>query len=237
MTTKPKYFTVANLIEQDILMHKYQQQLPHIDELAVIYHTSKVTIVSALRLLQYKNIVKPVRGHGTQILTAKESEISKKDNANEHLGFTSRIKNTKFLTSKVISFDIREPTDKERIVLKLNKTDLVYDIIRQRLLRDFPVRLEYTVMPQRIIPGITVNILDQSIYHYIENQLQLKIGRANRTFRADKPDAYDQLYLKCASTDPVLEIEQTCFLQDGTPFEYSQTRNRYDQAELTLNQV
>lgn len=237
MSVKPKYLKIANHIEQDILMHKYQKQLPHIDELASIYKTSKVTIIKSLKFLQYKSIVKPIRGHGTLILTEKEMEIAKKDNANEHVGFTERIKNTKFLTSNIISFATREPTEKEALYLKIGLSDLVYDIIRQRLLYNFPVRLEYTVMPVKVIPGITLEVLQKSIYSYIENTLHLKIGKANRTFRADRSDAYDLLYLKCEQTDPVFEVEQICFLDNGLPFEYSQTRNRYDHGELTLNQV
>ena len=237
MAKKPKYIKIANLIEQDILTHKYQKKLPKISKLSCLYKTSKVTIVKSLRFLEYKSIVKPIRGHGTLILADNETEISKKDNATAHVGFTERLMNNKLLTSHVISFDIREPTDKEAFFLKLGMSDLVYDIIRQRLLNDFPARLEYTVMPIKVIPGITMDVLQKSIYGYIENTLNLKIGKANRTFRADKPDAYDQLYLECSATDPVFEVEQICFLDNGIPFEYSQTRNRYDQGELTKNQV
>ncbi|RMC24914.1 MULTISPECIES: GntR family transcriptional regulator [unclassified Lactobacillus] len=237
MTIRPKYVSIANNIEQAILLHKYQRKLPPIAELAKTFNTSKVTIVKSLKFLQYKSIVKPIRGHGTIILAEKERDISKKDNANEHVGFTERLKNTKLLSNKIISFDIREPTSKEAVILKLEKGDLVYDIIRQRLLSDFPVRLEYTIMPTKIIPGITTKVLKKSIYGYIEKILKLKIGKANRTFRADKSDAYDQLYLKCDISDPVLEIEQICFLDNGISFEYSQTRNRYDQGEVTLSQV
>lgn len=237
MAYKTKYMRIANKIEQDILMHKYRKQLPYIDKLAKIYDTSKVTIVKSLRLLQYKSIVKPIRGHGTLILAEKEIELLKKDNATEHIGFTERIKNNKLLSSHIVSFDVREPTEKESLALKIGKSDLVYDIIRQRLLNNFPVKLEYTVMPVKVIPGVTDVVLHQSIYSYIENKLQLKIDKANRTFRAEKSDAYDQLYLKCDTNDPVFEVEQIAFLANGVPFEYSQTRNRYDQGELTLNQV
>lgn len=237
MHKQPKYVLIANQIEQDILLHKYQCQLPHIDQLAKTYHTSKVTIINSLHFLQYKSIVEPIRGHGTMILTAEEQEISKKDNAVEHVGFTERIKNSQFLTSHVISFDVRKPTHQEISLLKLNKQELVYDIIRSRLLHNIPVRLEYTIMPVKLIPHVTPKILKKSIYHYIEHNLNLKIGKANRTFRADKADAYDQLYLNCQKNDSIFEIEQVCFLTNGLPFEYSQTRNRYDQGEVTLNHV
>ena len=164
MITRPKYIKIANKIEEDILMHKYQKELPHIDQLAADYATSKVTIVKAIRFLSYQNVVKPIRGHGTLILTEKEVEIAKKDNANEHVGFTERIKNTALLTNHIVSFDLREPTDKEVALLKISRSDLVYDIIRQRLLSDFPVRLEYTVMPVKVIPGITEEVLRKSVY-------------------------------------------------------------------------
>ena len=42
-------------------------------------------------------------------------------------------------------------------------------------------------------------------------------------------------YLDCANDDPVLCIQQKAFLEDGRPFELSESRNRYDRGALTVN--
>ncbi len=65
----------------------------------------------------------------------------------------------------------------------------------------------------------------------------LKFGPANRRIRAGKPDLYDQKYLDCKEDDPVLEVEQVAFLSDMCPFEFSQTRHRYDKGEFYVNNL
>lgn len=47
----------------------------------------------------------------------------------------------------------------------------MYDIFRARYLNDEPYSMEYTIMPRKIIPEITDEILYHSIYPYIQNEL------------------------------------------------------------------
>lgn len=46
-----RYQEIANDIEKDIIEKKYQRRLPEQFELADKYHTSRVTIVHALKIL------------------------------------------------------------------------------------------------------------------------------------------------------------------------------------------
>lgn len=64
---QPKYIVIANAIESDIAKGIYIKQLPHIEQLAIKYQTSKVTICKSLQYLAIKDIVRPVRGHGCYI--------------------------------------------------------------------------------------------------------------------------------------------------------------------------
>jgi GntR family transcriptional regulator len=49
-----------------------------------------------------------------------------------------------------------------------------------------------------------------------------------RIVRALKPCEEDKQYLNCDETDPVLEVEQVIYLEDGTPLEYAHCHYRYD---------
>ncbi|MFQ7237256.1 MAG: UTRA domain-containing protein, partial [Enterococcus hulanensis] len=118
--------------------------------------------------------------------------------------------------------------------LRISKNDPIYDIIRLRMLDGEPLALEYTIMPVLLIPGITEEILKKSVYQYIQETLHLDFGQSHRRIKADKPDQYDIEYLDCQSDDPVLEIEQTVYLDNDIPFEYSQTRHRYDKGDITV---
>ena len=55
-----RYQEIANDIEKDIIEKKYVRQLPEQFDLAKKYHTSRVTIVHALKILQSKKLIKAV---------------------------------------------------------------------------------------------------------------------------------------------------------------------------------
>lgn len=233
-----KYIEIANDIERKIIRKEYVNKLPSEQKLADEYQTSRVVISKALNWLSAKNTVETVVGSGTYVKEKKLFQTSMQEiPANLHDGFYHSMRGKGEIQSHIISFYTRPADEVEIRKLNLKNGDLVYDIIRQRLVENHPRKLEYTVMPVKVIPGITKDVLHKSIYSYIKDVLKLEIGKANRIISADKADAYDQDYLDCKPEDAVLSVHQRAFLKDGRPFELSETRDRYDRAEYILFQV
>lgn len=58
--------------------------------------------------------------------------------------------------------------------------------------------------------------------------MNLKIASANKTTKADVSNELDHTYLRLKDIEPVLEIDQIAYLDNGIPFEYSISRHRYD---------
>ena len=56
----------------------------------------------------------------------------------------------------------------------------VYKIIRLRLLDEQPYVLEHTYMPCDLVPGLNEEILLQSIYAYLWDELNLKFAGSYR---------------------------------------------------------
>lgn len=226
------YRRIANDIRNKINNNEYKsgELLPKHIELAKTYDTSRVTISKALAILKLEELVYTKKGIGTFVNEPYTIYDTK------FIGFTTKMKGSKKPKSKIISFDVRFPNEIEQKKLHLSKDEPVYDIIRLRL-KDEPLLLEYTIMPIKVIPGITESILLKSIYQYIQNVLNFEVGASTRVIRADRPDAYDQKFLNCSVYDPVLEIDQVVYLSDGRPFEYSQTRRRYDKGDCTIASI
>ena len=121
--------------------------------------------------------------------------------------------------------------------LQVEVTAPVYKIIRLRLLDEKPYVLEHTYMPCDLVPGLDESILLQSIYAYLWDELNLKFAGSYRHITAEKPDEYDQNYLACQETDPILQVEQVVYLETGRPIEYSRSRNRFDTRGYSLLDV
>ncbi len=233
-----KYIEIANKLEHAILRKEYDHKLPNEAALAHQYQTSRVVISRALKVLAAKNILHVIQGSGAYI---KKNDTTFPNmvelSASEHDGFYHSMMGKGNITSHVVSFTIRKPELEEIEKLKIKPNDEVYDIIRQRLVNGHPGKLEYTIMPVKVIPGLTLDVLHQSVYNYIRNTLHLGIGKANRIIVADKVDAYDQDYLDCKPDDVILSVHQVAYLKNGCPFELSETRDRYDRAGYILFEV
>ncbi|CAM3174470.1 GntR family transcriptional regulator [Pediococcus acidilactici] len=230
-----KYKDIAKVIRERILNGTYPtgESLPEQVKLSKEFKTSRMTIQKALDLLGYEGLIYSKQGKGTFVKSNADS-LSKLDTSiNQYVGTTELFKNKASVSSKIIKNELRLPSSKEQDKLQLDRTDAVYDVIRVRYLDEAPYCIEHSIMPTKILGNLTDGVLKKSIYYYLEQQLNLKIGAAYRKISADKPNKMDQEYLKCDLTEPVLQVKQTVFLQNGKPFEYSTTRHRFDMGSIT----
>ena len=109
----------------------------------------------------------------------------------------------------------------------MDKDGFVYHIVRVRSANDIPLAIEYTYMPIDVIPDLKTAAVETSIYSFIEDDLGLKISSAHRTVRAVLPTQLEVEELHESKTSPLLEVEQTAFLDDGKAFEYSISRHAH----------
>lgn len=228
---------IAKSIENQILNGTYQSKLPGQQHLADKFNVSRVTLSKALDILAAKGLISKINGHPAIINRNCFDRYLTLDSVKYHFGLQNKLGDFTSIRSHIISFSTRTPTEREQFKLHINENDLVYDIIRQRLIQNEPFRLEYTIMPVKIIPHLTIDVLNDSIYSFIEQKLNLKIGKANRVISADIPDAYDQKYLNCTHNEPVLRVEQVVFLDNDIPFEFSESRARYDKEQIIADNV
>ena len=157
---------------------------------------------------------------------------------NNYNGLSQDLKNDeRKLTSQIIQFAVEFPEADLAERLQVEVTAPVYKIIRLRLLDEQPYVLEHTYMPCDLVPGLNEEILLQSIYAYLWDELNLKFAGSYRHITAEKPDEYDKTYLACQETDPILQVEQVVYLENGRPIEYSRSRNRFDTRGYSLLDV
>lgn len=222
-----KYEMISNTIRQRIREGIYSvgSLIPDQVTLAKEFDVSRMTVKKGMDILELEGLILRKRGAGTFV---KKTALSEGLTASimEYEGLTKQLANRE-VESKVISFKLDFPDKFLQEKLMLDKHDPIYKIIRLRVVDGEPYILEHTTMNANLIPGINEDILHRSVYRYIQDDLNLRFGGAHRIINADKSSKYDQEYLNCNEDDPVLEIEQVVYLEDGTPFEYSRSRNKY----------
>lgn len=228
-----KYKEIAEDIRRGILEGKYNpnEQLPLEKEMCQQYNVSRITIKKAVDELVDEGLVIKRRGAGTFVKAFDNSDVEGFSMSKQFSGFTESNKNKK-VESKILKFEVIHPSEEIATKLKMTCDDFVYYIVRVRYADDEALVIEYTYMPIGVIPGIKNDVLQKSIYGYIENDLKLKIKSAHKTIRAILPDKLEMENLAIDAGVPVLEVEQIGFLDNGQPFEYSISHHRGDKIEF-----
>lgn len=228
-----RYKEIADDIRNQILSGKYNinAQLPLEKEMCVTYNVSRITVKKAVDELVGEGLVIKRRGSGTFVKAIDESTAEDLTLSRQFSGFTDSNKGKK-IKSKILTFEVVHPSSEIAGKLQIEEDDFTYYIVRVRYADDEPVVVEYTYMPIGVIPGIKTEVLNNSIYAYIEGTLKLKIKSAHRTVRAILPNEIEQENLEIDKYFPILEVEQVGFLDNGVPFEYSKSHHRSDKSEF-----
>ena len=237
---KTKYMIIYEDLRQKIADGTYEggDQLPDEKSLCEIYDCSRMTVKKALDMLVEEGLIYRRQGQGSfvlgQIQPSDTIEIAERDLS----GFTKSLKGKAgHVTTKILHFGLIFATKDIAEKLDLNVNDPVYDILRVRIYDGKPYVIDHTYMPPNVIPGITEDILNHSVYAYIENDLGKRIASAHKISWADCSNQQDQEELGLKPTEPVLVVQQVAYLDNGVPFEYSLSRHRYDKFRFSLYSI
>lgn len=198
-----------------------------------------MTVKKAIEILIIEGLIYSKQGIGTKVLNS--SFWNKRDSKvrlNNFNGLSSDLADdSRKITSQVIEFSVEFPSKEIAECLQVEESSPVYKIIRLRLLDGSPYVIEHTYMPCDLVPSLDEKVLLASVYDYLLHKLNLKFAGGYRNITAERPDNYDQQYLNCSASDPVLQVEQVVYLGNGRPIEYSRIRNRFDTKGYSLLDV
>ncbi|PFN74819.1 trehalose operon repressor [Bacillus sp. AFS076308] len=222
-----KYLTIYNSIVEQIKNGGLAPQtlLPSENELKDQYDTSRETIRKALNLLSQNGYIQKVRGKGSIVI-----DISKFDFP------VSGLVSFKELASKmgkkpntiVNELELIKPDGFIRQQLQLGSKDLVWKVVRTREMGGEKIILDKDYLIESFVPSLTEEICADSIYEYIENQLNLAISFAKKEIVVEEPTPEDRLLLDLEGFYNVVVIKNYVYLDDATLFQYTESRHRPD---------
>lgn len=222
----PIYHQLEEYIKQQIEAGILREAavIPSEREFAEVFQISRMTVRQAINNLVLEGYLTRQKGRGTFVSKKKvEQELQGMTSFTEDM--LSRGMNP---SSTLLSFQII-PADKNTALdLKIEENDSVYKIKRIRLADGAPMALETAYIPVEIVPGLTEENSNLSLYQYIEQHLSLSISEATQEIEASIADSDDAKTLEINIGDPILLIERISYLQDGIPFELVKSTFRAD---------
>jgi GntR family transcriptional regulator len=190
--------------------------------LAVEFRVSQGTVRRAIEELASQNLVTRKQGRGTFVTSHAG------DRSRFHFMHVVPNGGTKQLpTGRLVELKEARATKKQAERLKLRRSSSVFNMVRVRMIGGLPVMFERITLPVERFRGFDLP-LDQErpdeLYIVYEQQFGIGIVRAEERLRAVAAEEPESAFLGVPVGMPLLEIERTALILDGTPVEWRITR-------------
>ncbi|WP_460279368.1 trehalose operon repressor [Clostridium sp. CTA-5] len=217
------YNNILNKIENEIL--KPYDKLPSESALMKEFNVSRDTVRKSLNLLEQNGYIQKSKGKLAFVLdinkvafpvsgitSFKELAIKANWKYKTYVKQLEVVKNNKKLMNK----------------LKISEEDEVWRLKRVREIDNEKVILDKDYIIREFVPGLTEEICKESIYDYIEKELNLKISFAKKEITVQSVNEEDKMYLDMKNYNMIVVVKSYVYLDDATLFQYTESRHRPD---------
>lgn len=233
-TTKDIY----QVLKQRVIDGKYniKMRLPTEEALIDEFRVSRYAIRKAIKQLSDDGLVYSVKGKGVVVLEqtpqTRELNLSLKEiDSLQALNDEADVQRTTIIA------------DFQQIIVDEKLSHLtsfavgipVYAIKRVRRINNKNAVLDINYFNAQLVPGITEEIAKNSIYNYIQNDLEMKIAVIKRQLRIEHAEEVDYKYLNLGINNCVGNMVNFAFNDDGKQFEY--TESHFIPDNFIFNQI
>ncbi|MBT2693902.1 trehalose operon repressor [Bacillus sp. ISL-55] len=222
-----KYLLIYEEISKQIQEGNYPPKtiLPSENEFADMYQTSRETIRKALNLLAQNGFIQKIRGKGSLVLDLKRHQfpitglISFKELA-ENMGGKAK--------TTVEEFNLELAGREIARELNVEDDEKVWKVKRVRHIDEERVILDKDFLVEKHVPGLSRVTCENSIFEYIEGQLEKKISFAKKEFTVEEPSIEDRTLLEMEGFNAIVIVKNYIYFDDATLFQYTESRHRPD---------
>ncbi|HEM5310282.1 TPA: UTRA domain-containing protein [Streptococcus suis] len=221
---KKVYADIKEKIEQNIW--QANQEMPTENELMDIYSYSKDTIRKALSLLEMDGYIQKRQGRNSIILDhnlVRKPFVSELKTVSE----LNRSAHHQVQTELTNLYIVQGQPEVMKELEVDEKTDL-YRVSRVRTIDGERLEYEISYFDRRIVPYLSKEVAESSIYQYLEEELGLEISHSRREISFRFANEEEKSLLDLSGYDMVVSVTSTTYLADGRPFQYGTITYRPD---------
>ncbi|HEL2441655.1 UTRA domain-containing protein [Streptococcus suis] len=221
---KKVYADIKEKIEQNIW--QANQEMPTENELMEIYSYSKDTIRKALSLLEMDGYIQKRQGRNSIILDhnlVRKPFVSELKTVSE----LNRSAHHQVQTELTNLYIVQGQLEVMKELEVDEKTDL-YRVSRVRTIDGERLEYEISYFDRRIVPYLSKEVAESSIYQYLEEELGLEISHSRREISFRFANEEEKSLLDLSGYDMVVSVTSTTYLADGRPFQYGTITYRPD---------
>lgn len=233
----PLYAQVRDALREAVEHGSVQpdDQLPSEPELCRLFDVSRTVVRQALDGLEHEGLVVRRKGRGTFVAQPKigESLFQELTGFFQDMARRGQIPVSRVLTQQVVAASARVAD-----ALKLPAGAPVIRIDRVRLIADEPLVYVTTYLPEALFPRLVeTDLTHQSLYAFLEEEYGAVIARGRRVITAVVAGEYEAQLLEIAIGAPLIALDSTSYLADGTPMEHYHALHRGDRSMFEVELV
>ncbi len=228
----PKYKVIAQKMIQNINSDDMKQgdKLASIEELMKYYDVSKNTILKVLTELEKNGYIYQVRGSGNFVRKHRRKGYI---NIMEINGLKNNLHDFN-LSTEMLDLKVVKPSFEVSANLDIKEDEDVYYVKRLRSIEGRKFSVEESYYLKDIVPYLNQEIVEDSIFNYLVNDLKLKPGFTDQFLRVSKLNEPDAQLLNLNSGDPTIFLESIFYLDNGRPFDYSKVLYHYEETQFFI---
>ncbi|MGN1344537.1 MAG: GntR family transcriptional regulator [Traorella sp.] len=189
---------------------------------------SRMTVREAIRDLVEDNILEKQHGRGTFVLKQPRFKGFQCG-----VGFSEEMKRHGMIpSSRDVSLTEIEASEEIAQDLQIAVHTSVWNIKRIRLANDIPVAYEDEYFSKTIIPSLTLEITNHSIYEYLQKE-GLEFSYVDQMLDAVIADQKISQLLDVPVNTPLIRMYIIAYLKNGMPFNCGTTYYRNDHFKLS----
>jgi len=222
------YMDLLNLIQSKQLVP--DDLLPPEMELIKAYNVSRQTLRDALKILEDENLIKRTAGKGTvvlpgqtriQFILSQSFAIQMKA-----LGLTP---GSKVLKLSRCVIDAKSP---EKLRAKFGSPAM--ELVRLRYANAEPIGIQYSTIIIENAAGLPDDDFEkESLYNLLLTKYHLPINRVDYVVSAISADPWHQVLLNLSKPEPMLLVQTSAYLENGSPIEVTSSYYRADKFEFS----
>ncbi len=212
-TSLPLYLQIAAKIKKQIETEDYSvgDRLPFESWFVDYYKVSRVTVRKALDELIKEGIVQRRPYQGLYV-SQKEMQMYS-DSPIYSFGISD---DNPDITSRIISFDILNVTERLRSIFQYGDETKVYYLNILRYYNDTPFTIQSVYLNKELLPDLDIfSLKDTPLYEIIEKKYHLSISHLEVTMSISVPSEEQAEWLQVSPLDNLLQATDNLYLTDG----------------------
>lgn len=221
-----KYQEIYNDLKEKIRTNLYPAgaSLPTEQQLQEEYGVSRDTVRKALSILTEGGLIQKVQGRGSMVLKQEVLNFPVS-------GLTSYQELTNSLQlvtqTNVVSLELVTVNSSLASLTGFEPFSKIWKVVRTRSIDGKISVVDTDYLLADIVPELTHEIAERSIYEYLEGQLGLDIAYAQKEITVE-PTSREERELMKSQDDYLVLIKSRVFLGDTQQFQYTESKHKID---------